>query len=108
MKANPKRFFNYWASPKEELQRIVSGIKAPVSANMIEGGKTRLLTLEELKDMGLASVGYPLTAIFSAARALEDVYAHLIGQGNSIAIADKLTGIMQRFDTRSAQGADFA
>jgi methylisocitrate lyase len=75
---------------KEELRRIVSGVKAPVLANMIEGGKTPLMTLEELKDMGLASVGYPLMAIFGAARAAQDAYAHLIGEGNSLAIADRL------------------
>ena len=34
---------------KEEPPRIVSGTKAPVSANMIEGGKTPLLTSKSLK-----------------------------------------------------------
>ena len=57
---------------KEELRRIVSCIHAPVSANMIEGGKTTP-NLEKLKAMGLTSVGYPLMESFSAARAVAPI-----------------------------------
>jgi 2-methylisocitrate lyase-like PEP mutase family enzyme len=37
---------------KEEMKRLVAGIKAPITANMIEGGKTPIMTLEELKEIG--------------------------------------------------------
>jgi len=75
---------------KEEMRRIVSGIKAPVTANMIEGGKTPIMTLAELKEIGYVGVGYPLTAVLSAARAMESALSHLVEKGDSLALAGKL------------------
>ena len=79
---------------KEEMRRIASGIKGPVSSNMIEGGKTPLTPLEELKEMGFVSVGYPLMAIYTAAKAMSDAFDHLLEKGNTMAILDK----MMQFD----------
>lgn len=83
---------------KEELRRIASGIKAPVVANMIEGGRTPLLPLKELKEMGFVSVGYPLTGIYSAARAIAEAFDHLLEEGNSLAMLGK----MMQFDEFSS------
>ncbi|MBM4447019.1 MAG: isocitrate lyase/PEP mutase family protein [Chloroflexi bacterium] len=83
---------------KEELRHIASGIKAPLVVNMIEGGRTPLLPLEELKELGFVSVGYPLTGIYSAARAIAEAFAHLLKEGNSLAILDK----MMQFDEFSS------
>jgi len=83
---------------KEELRRIASGIKAPVVVNMIEGGRTPLLPLEELKEMGFVSVGYPLTGIYSAARALAEAFDHLLEEGSSLAMLNK----MMQFDEFSS------
>jgi methylisocitrate lyase len=44
--------------------------------------------------MGFAGVGYPLMGIYSAARAMEKAFAHLLKNGNSLAIADR----MMQFD----------
>ncbi len=76
---------------REEMRLIASGIKAPVSSNMIEGGNTPPLTpIEELKEMGFAGVGYPLMGIYSAAQAMKKAFAHLLKNGNSLAIIDKM------------------
>ncbi len=75
-------------SNKDDMRRIVSGIDAPVTANMIEGGKTPIMTLDELKEIGYAGVGYPLTAVLSAAKAILDAYEHLAEKGNSLGIVD--------------------
>ncbi len=52
----------------EEMQRIVAEIPGPLVVNMIEGGRTPLLSLEEIHELGFVSVGYVLTGLFAAAR----------------------------------------
>jgi methylisocitrate lyase len=78
------------ANTREEMKRVSSEIKAPVTTNMIEGGKTPVLSLQEIKDMGFVSVGYPLTAIFTAARALTDAFDHLLENGSSLGLGDRV------------------
>lgn len=61
-----------------ELRAVREAIPdAPLFANMIEGGKTPLLSSAELEEMGYAMVVYPLAALFSAARAVADTYRAL-------------------------------
>ena len=83
---------------KEEMKRLVAGIKAPLTANMIEGGKTPIMTLEELKEIGYAGVGYPLTGILSAAKAMSSAFNHLIIKGDSLGLLDKMM-IFDEFTT---------
>ena len=50
---------------------------APLFANMIEGGKTPLLSSTELQELGYSMVVFPLAALFSAARAIAETYRAL-------------------------------
>jgi methylisocitrate lyase len=62
----------------EELHAVAAAIPdAPLFANMIEGGKTPLLTSAELQELGYKMVVYPLSALFSAAKAVADTYRAL-------------------------------
>ena len=74
----------------DELRAIARGVKAPVVLNNIEGGRTPILTLEEICDLGFISVGFVLTGLFAAARALEDAYRHLLAHGGSTRIRDRM------------------
>ncbi|MFC1670146.1 oxaloacetate decarboxylase [Spirochaetota bacterium] len=56
---------------KEEIKYVIDKIKAPVSINMAQGGKTPVCTVDELEKLGAARVSYPITALFAAARAME-------------------------------------
>jgi len=67
----------------EEMQLIVKEVPGPLVSNMIEGGQTPILPLEQLHELGYISVGYVLTGLFSAARALEKSYRHLLENGTS-------------------------
>ena len=51
-------------------------------ANMIEAGKTPLLTPAELHDLGYDLVVSPLTGLFAAARAMATAYQTLREQGS--------------------------
>ncbi|HPF84827.1 MAG TPA: isocitrate lyase/PEP mutase family protein [Aminivibrio sp.] len=55
----------------EEIEKAVKGIKGLVSINLfdnIEGGKTPLLSVEELAAMGVARISIPVGTTFAAAR----------------------------------------
>jgi len=74
----------------EEMKRIAQEVPGLLVSNMIEGGKTPILSLEELQEMGFHTVGFVLTGLFSAAKAMADTYAHLLEHGSSLQIADRL------------------
>jgi methylisocitrate lyase len=61
----------------EEMQEIGRRAPGPLVANMIEGGRTPVLPEEKLAAMGFNLILYPLTGLFAAARAIEQMYAKL-------------------------------
>ena len=66
----------------EELAAIAAAVPDVVRvANMIEAGRTPLLTPAELHDLGFDLVVSPLTGLFSATRALQEAYAVLAADG---------------------------
>jgi len=57
---------------REELAKVAKEIKAPLLANMIEHGKTPLLSAAELQDLGYKLVIFPLATLYMAAKAVQD------------------------------------
>jgi carboxyvinyl-carboxyphosphonate phosphorylmutase len=55
----------------EEMKTIASSFSVPALANMVEGGRTPCLTVNELKHLGFKLVIYPISSILAAARAIE-------------------------------------
>ena len=74
----------------EELREIARRVDAPLVLNNIEGGKTPILSLEEICELGFISVGFVLTGLFAAARALEEAYRHLLEHGGSTALGPRM------------------
>jgi 2-methylisocitrate lyase-like PEP mutase family enzyme len=66
-------------APESLAQMAEVGKRAPkpMVANMIENGRTPVLSRAELERMGFALILYPLAGVFAAARALRDVYEKL-------------------------------
>ena len=52
-------------------------IKKPLLANMVEGGKTPFLNIEELKKLGFKIGLYPITLLLSVAHTLQKQLKHL-------------------------------
>ena len=75
---------------EEEMQRITSEIPGLKTINNIEGGKTPILSLERAHELGFISVGYVLTGLYSAARALQQTYEHLLEHGTSLGLEDRM------------------
>ena len=66
----------------DELKAIADAVPDVVRvANMIEGGRTPLLTPAELHDLGFDLIVSPLTGLLAATRALTDAYETLRRKG---------------------------
>ena len=66
----------------DDLERVGKEVEGVVRvANMIEGGRTPLLTPQELHDLGYDLIVTPLSAIFAAARAVREAFAVLRREG---------------------------
>jgi methylisocitrate lyase len=75
---------------RDELRRIGRELPGPLAVNLIEGGRTPLCSLEELAEMGFYSVGFVLSGLYAAARALERTYAEIRARGTTERLADAL------------------
>ncbi len=65
----------------DELERIAAAIPGPKVANMVEHGKTPLLSPEELHDLGFDFIVTPVAGLLATAKALADTYAILREHG---------------------------
>ncbi len=83
---------------KEEMKRIVKEVEGLLVINMIEGGQTPILPLEEVHEIGYVSVGYVLSGLFAAAKAMLDTYSHLLKNGTSLGIENRMMGFEQFTD----------
>ncbi|MDP3768110.1 MAG: oxaloacetate decarboxylase [Dehalococcoidia bacterium] len=78
----------------DELREVAAAIPdAPLFANMIEGGKTPLLTSADLQELGYKMVVYPLSALFAAARAAEQTYRALFEEKTTASRQDALVSL---------------
>src|SRR3990172_2620966 len=76
----------------DELRAVRAAIPGvPLFANMVEGGKTPLLTYQELQELGYKMVVFPLSALMAAAKAIEGVFAELYAMKTTAGIVERLT-----------------
>jgi 2-methylisocitrate lyase-like PEP mutase family enzyme len=74
----------------EELRAIAGAIPKPLVANMSERGKTPLLDLETLRELGYAVALFPSSSLFAAARSAQEVAEVLQATGTTAGILDRL------------------
>jgi methylisocitrate lyase len=83
----------------EELRAIAEGIPGvPLVANMVEGGRTPLLTPDELADLGFSLIVSPLSGLLSMSAALEASFDHLRAEGTLRDQLDSVTGFDEFVD----------
>ena len=83
---------------RQELERIGAELPPPLAVNLIEGGRTPLCSLEELAAMGFFSVGFVLSGLYAAARALDETYREIRRAGTTAGLGERL----MRFDEFNA------
>lgn len=67
----------------DQLNKISKSFDVPLFANMIEGGKTPFLSAQQLEDLGFKMVVYPLSGLFTATSAIQEVMEHLKATGST-------------------------
>lgn len=75
-----------------ELKAIASAFPdVPIFANMIEGGRTPVLSAKELEEIGFKIAVFPLTGLFAATRATLEAFRYLRAQGTTEGLGEKVT-----------------
>ncbi|MEO7938621.1 MAG: isocitrate lyase/PEP mutase family protein [Burkholderiaceae bacterium] len=67
----------------EEMEKIGRSFDLPLVANMVEAGRTPVLTNQELVRIGFGLVIFPSAAFLSAGAAFKNVYSHIKATGSS-------------------------
>jgi len=75
---------------RDELETIARELTPPFVANMLEGGVTPILAGDELKKLGFKIAVFPLTGLFAAARAQQEIFEHLRRTGTTADVLDRL------------------
>ena len=77
---------------RKDLARIAShvGKQVPVMANMVEGGKTPILSAPELEALGFSLVIFPGGIVRALARTAGEFYASLAAHGTSARFLDRM------------------
>ena len=78
---------------REEFLKFRREIKTPLLANMTEFGRSPLLSVKDLKEIGYNAVIFPLTAFRSALKSTKNAYERLYSEGTQ---KDILNDMMSR------------
>ena len=76
----------------EELSKLTAELSngLPLMANMVEGGKTPILSAAELEALGFSMVIFPAGIVRAIAYAARDFYATLVRDGTSAAFRNRM------------------
>lgn len=75
---------------EKEFEIFRKSVKAPLLANMTEFGKSKLLTIKQLENLGFNIVIWPVTTLRLAMKAQEEGLKHILSAGNQEDILDKM------------------
>jgi len=82
----------------EEFDRFARAVSAPLIANMTEFGKSPLLSVSELSDMGYRGVLFPVTLLRTAMKAVEAALARLASEGTQQGFVDAMQTRTELYD----------
>lgn len=74
----------------EEMRTICERLDVPLVANMVEKGRTPVLSRQELEQLGYRIAIFPVTALLAAVKAMGEAYAHLKQHGSSKGLSQPL------------------
>ncbi len=81
----------------EQIQRIVDEIAAPVSINLMDaviGGKTPLVAIDTLREIGVARISLPVGPLFAAVKGMQTYLEEISGDR----LAEGRTDLVASFD----------
>lgn len=83
----------------DQYQQFVSALSVPVLANITEFGNTPLFSTQELAQVGIAMVLYPLTAFRAMNAAALDIYQTVRAKGSQQSLLKKLQTRTELYET---------
>ncbi len=82
----------------DEYQQFTAAVDVPVLANLTEFGQTPLFTTNELADVGVQLVLYPLSAFRAMSKAAENVYRALREDGTQKNVVEQMQTRMELYE----------
>ncbi len=73
-----------------EMEQICRSFDKPLIANMVEGGRTPVVSAARLREIGYAIAIFPAVGLLAAAKALDATFDHLQRHGSSVGIEQPL------------------
>ena len=89
---------------EQEFRDFAREVKAPLLANMTEFGKSPLLSLDELAELGYAAVLYPVTLLRTAMKAVEAALAVIANEGTQAELLDLMQSRQELYDLLEYEG----
>ena len=74
----------------EDYKKFSENLNVPILANITEFGKTSLFSKEELKEVGVDMILYPLSAFRAMSKAAEGVYTDILEKGTQQDLIDRM------------------
>jgi len=75
---------------EDEMRAVTSSFDVPVLANMLERGRTPLLSAKELEAIGYDIVIFCVSSTYVTARAVTDLMRHLRAEGTTKGVLDRM------------------
>ena len=79
----------------DEMKLITSSFNVPVLANMVEGGRTPLMTAKELQELGYGLVIFPTSSTYITAQAVTRCMQELKANGTTKALLSEMIPFQQ-------------
>jgi 2,3-dimethylmalate lyase len=83
LKAGADVLFIESPESEEEMRTIGSAFDAPLLANMVEGGRTPILSKADLEALGYKIAIYPVAGLLAASAALSSIYGQIRKTGST-------------------------
>lgn len=74
----------------DDIKRVIHSIDAPVSINLLQGGRTPLVPISQLEEWGAARVSIPVTSIMAVAHKMFEVFSYIREHGGIAGLQDKV------------------
>ena len=81
-----------------DYQAFAKAINVPILANITEFGQTPIYTKEQLSEVGVEMVLYPLSAFRAMNKAAENVYSAILQDGDQKAVINSMQTRMELYD----------
>jgi methylisocitrate lyase len=82
----------------KEFEHVAKAVRAPLVANMTEFGKSPLLRLAELSQMGYAAAIFPITLLRVAMKSVEQALAVIAAEGTQAGLLDQMQTRQELYD----------